>query len=139
MNNRLLFLDPKCLDSKETKILFISKMATYSNLNRDIILLTDNFKEDAIKVYNLGVRNFIIEGIPNSVESIKEYLEKHCEYQYFRNGEFKTLRWSDLDEFNSRTGYRYDHPFCSTDFKIVSDLSLPSWLDNRKLFGSSLY
>lgn len=139
MSNRLLFLDPKCLDSKEAKNAFISKMSTYSNLSRDIILLTDNFKEDAIKVYTLGVRNFIIEGIPNSVESIKEYLEKHCEYQYLRNGEFKTLQWSDIDEFNSRTGYRYDHPFCSTDFQIVSDLSLPSWLDKRKLFGSSLY
>ena len=139
MNSRLLFLDPKCIEGKDTRNSFISKMNTYSHKNRDIILLTDNFREDALKVYNTGISNFIIEGIPNSVDSIKEYLEKYHQYQYLRNGSFEPLSWDDIEEFNDRTGYHYDHPFCSTDFQIVSDLVLPSWLEKRKLFGSSLY
>jgi hypothetical protein len=132
MSSRLLFLDPKCLDNKDIRVGFISKMDTYFHKSREIVLLTDDFKTDALKVYDTGVTNFIIAGIPNSVDAIREYLTKYHEYQYIRGGSFVTLQWSDLDEFNSRTGYRYDHPYCAADFQILCNLTLPNWLESRK-------
>jgi hypothetical protein len=124
----MIFIDFEYLEDEKTRSKYVNII---NNLCMDVILLTDNMNNIG-KAYSYGVKVFILDAVPKSIDSIESVL-KRININTFVHADTKeicTLRWDTLDAFNRKKikGTEYKSPYDGLFYNVITTLEVPNWV-----------
>lgn len=128
----MIFIDFEYLEDEKTRSKYVNII---NNSRRNVILLTDNVNNIG-KAYSYGIKVFIADALPKSIDSIESVL-KQININTFVNSDTKeicTLRWDTLDVFNRKRviGTEYESPYDGLFYSVITTLEVPDWIKQHQ-------